>query len=91
MKTWKFAAALTLSMAVIAGYAVAQPGNGPGRGIKCQQRFATLDTDKDGKVTFQEFMAVQHPNGDDYAKQMFASKDTNKDQVLTAAEFCPRR
>jgi hypothetical protein len=91
MKIWKVAAVLILSTAMFAGYAVAQPGSGQGRGMKCQQRFTTLDADKDGKVTFLEFMSVQHPRGEEYARQMFAAKDTNKDRVLTAAEFCPRR
>jgi hypothetical protein len=95
MKTWKLAAALTLSMALIAGHAVAQPGNGPGkgqgRGMGCQQRFATFDADKDGKVSLQEFMAVDHPRGDDQAKQMFAAKDADGDGLLTTAEFCPSR
>jgi len=91
LKMWKLAAVLALSMALAAGYALAQPGNGPGRGMKCQQRFATLDADKDGKVSLAEFMSVDHPRGDDQARQIFAAKDADGDELLTAAEFCPRR
>jgi hypothetical protein len=87
MKVVKIAV-VALSIALIAGYALAQPASRPGRGMRCPQRFAQLDVNKDGHVTLAEFMAVQHPRGSDYAKQMFASKDANKDGVLTAAEFC---
>jgi hypothetical protein len=88
MKLWK-TAALALIIAFAAGVAIAQPGNGQGRGMRCGQRFAELDANKDGKVTLAEFMAVQHPQGDAYAKEMFGSKDANGDGTLTAAEFCP--
>ncbi|MCI5207899.1 MAG: EF-hand domain-containing protein [Candidatus Electrothrix sp. ATG2] len=94
MKGWKVAAAVVLSMVILAGYSFAQPGNGPGRGqgrgMKCIERFSSFDTDKDGKVTFTEFMAVSHPRGDEQAKAMFEAKDTNKDSILTQEEFCPR-
>ncbi|MCI5210594.1 MAG: EF-hand domain-containing protein, partial [Candidatus Electrothrix sp. ATG2] len=94
MKEWKVAAAVVLSMTVLAGYSFAQPGNGPGRGqgrgMKCIERFSALDTDKNGKVTFEEFMAISHPRGDEQAKAMFKAKDTDNNEELTQAEFCPR-
>ena len=40
---------------------------------------AMMDTDKDGKVTKEEFMAAH--------EKMFAAKDTNKDGSLDAAEM----
>lgn len=83
-------AVLALSLALITGSAMAQPGNGPGRGMMCMQRFASFDANNDGKVTLAEFLALPHPRGNDVAEQMFASKDTNGDKVLTAAEFCPQ-
>jgi hypothetical protein len=93
MKGWKVTAAVVLSIAVCAGYSFAQRGNGPGRGMGrgmgCIERFAALDTNGDGVVTFAEFMAVSHPRGDDQAEAMFKSKDANGDEVLTQAEFCP--
>lgn len=81
-------AAFALIIALAASPVLAQR---QGAGMKCPQRFAELDADKDGKVTLAEFLAVQHPRGSDFAKEMFASKDANGDGVLTAAEFCPGR
>ena len=85
-KTTTMVIALSVTL-LFAGYnSFAQ---GPGRGMRCLQRFAELDTNKDGNVTFSEFMAVSHPRGDDQAKAMLKAKDTNNDGVLTQAEFCP--
>jgi hypothetical protein len=93
MKALKTAIAVALTMTLFAGYSFAQPGNGPGRGtgrgVKCLERFAALDTDKSGDVTFAEFMAVDHPRGEDQAKATFEAKDTDKDGKLTQSEFCP--
>ncbi|WPD22564.1 MAG: EF-hand domain-containing protein [Candidatus Electrothrix aestuarii] len=86
MKALKTAIALALTLTLFAGYSFAQ---GQGRGPRCQQRFAELDTNKDGKVTYSEFMAVSHPRGEEQAKAMFEAKDSNKDGELTRAEFCP--
>ncbi|WP_417912865.1 RNA polymerase subunit sigma-70 [Candidatus Electronema sp. TJ] len=79
-------AVFALSIALAAVPALAQRQGG---GMRCFQRFAELDADKDGKVTLTEFLSVQHPRGSDFAKQMFTSKDANGDGALTAAEFCP--
>jgi hypothetical protein len=86
MKGWKVTTVVALTITMLGGYSFAQ---GQGRGMRCPQRFAELDTNDDGKVTFTEFMAVPHPRGDEQAKAMFAAKDTNKDDVITLEEFCP--
>ncbi|MCI5139430.1 MAG: hypothetical protein D3922_13690 [Candidatus Electrothrix sp. AR1] len=86
MKGWKITTVVALAITMFAGYSFAQ---GQGRGMRCPQRFAELDTNNDRKVTFTEFMAVPHPRGEEQAKDMFTAKDTNKDGVLTSAEFCP--
>jgi hypothetical protein len=86
MKVLKTAIAIALTMTLFAGYSFAQ---GPGRGVRCLQRFADFDTNKDGKVTYSEFMAVSHPRGEEQAKATFKAKDTNNDGELTQAEFCP--
>jgi hypothetical protein len=76
----------------IAGMAFAQ-GGGQGKGgqgaapmMGCQQRFDSLDTDKDGKVTKDEFMKAPHQRG--YPEQMFKTMDANGDGSLTKDEFC---
>ena len=86
MKALKTAIAVALTMTLCAGYSFAQ---GQGRGARCLQRFADLDTNKDGKVSYSEFMAVAHPRGEDQAKAVFEAKDTDKNGELTQAEFCP--
>ena len=76
----------------IGGIAFAQ-GGGQGKGgqgaapmMGCQQRFDSLDTNKDGQVTKEEFMAAPHHRGN--AEQMFKTMDVNGDSSLTKDEFC---
>jgi hypothetical protein len=76
----------------IAGIAFAQ-GGGQGKGgqgaapmMGCQQRFDSLDTNKDGQVTKEEFMATPHQRGN--PEQMFKTMDANGDGSLTKDEFC---
>jgi hypothetical protein len=54
--------------------------------MKCQERFDALDTNHDGVVTMDEFMAVKHPGG--RAQEIFTSRDINGDGKLTKEEFC---
>ena len=76
----------------IAGMAFAQ-GGGQGKGgqgaapmMGCQQRFDSLDTNKDGQVTKEEFMAAPHQRGN--PEQMFKAMDVNGRGYLTKDEFC---
>jgi hypothetical protein len=64
---------------------VGQPGQ-PAPRMMCQDRFDAMDTNHDGAVTKEEFMAVSHPGGRE--KNVFKSRDTNGDGVLTKDEFC---
>jgi hypothetical protein len=54
--------------------------------IGCQQRFDSMDTNKDGKVSKDEFMAAPHQR--DNPEQMFKAMDVNGDGNLTRDEFC---
>lgn len=54
--------------------------------MQCQEKFAELDVDKDGKVTFEEFAAISHPGGQ--AELIFKARDKDADGVLTVEEFC---
>jgi len=54
--------------------------------LRCQENFKAMDTDKDGKVSMQEFKAVKHPGGN--ADEIFKHRDANKDGFLTLEEFC---
>jgi hypothetical protein len=75
----------------IVGIAFAQ-GSGQGKGGQgapmtgCQQRFESMDTNQDGKVTKEEFMAAPHGGG--YPEQMFNAMDANKQGNLTKDQFC---
>ena len=77
-----FASVLTLVVGTHNGFA--QERRIPGMG--CESRFAQMDSNKDGKVTLQEFNAVPHPEGK--AEMIFRLKDTNRDGALTKKEFC---
>lgn len=74
-----------------AGMVLAQ-GGGQGKGgqgapmTACQQRFDSMDTDHDGKVTKEEFMAAPHGRG--YPEQMFSAMDVNKQGFITKDQFC---
>jgi len=62
-----------------------QPGQRAPR-MMCQDRFDAMDTNHDGVVTRDEFMAVRHPRG--HGEKVFQARDTNGDGVLTKDEFC---
>jgi hypothetical protein len=55
-------------------------------GMMCQDRFNSLDKNKDGNVDKDEFMSIQHPGGN--AENIFISRDSNGDGILTRDEFC---
>ncbi|MGV8073864.1 MAG: EF-hand domain-containing protein [Syntrophobacteraceae bacterium] len=61
----------------------------PAPRMMCQDRFDTMDTNRDGTVTKEEFMAVRHPKG--HSEEVFKSRDTNGDGALTKDEFCAGR
>lgn len=79
------------TMFFIAGMAFAQ-GAGQGQSAQgaprmgCQERFDSLDTNKDGQVTKEEFMAVPHYRGN--AEEMFKAMDVNGHGYITKDEFC---
>ncbi len=77
-----------LSCAVIIGMsdAFAQRRHAPM--MKCEDHFTSLDANKDGSVTLEEFSAVRHPRGN--AKDIFKMRDANSDGSLTVEEFCER-
>ncbi len=76
----------TLAVFLAAGTAFAQ-GMGAGQG--CQERFKALDTNHDGKVTREEFMAA--PHNMNHAEQMFNSMDVNGRGYLSEDDFCSGR
>ena len=81
-----------LTVLFIAGYALAQGGS-QGKGgqgaapmMGCQQRFDSMDTNKDGQVSKDEFLAAPHQR--DNPEQMFKAMDVNGRGYLTRDEFC---
>ncbi len=71
MKWHKSMMIVLITLVVVAkvgiGWAVDQNQSGqPGSGVPrmmCQDRFDAMDTNHDGVVTRDEFMAVRHPGG----------------------------
>jgi len=63
-----------------------QVGQQPAPRMMCQDRFDVMDTNRDGVVSRDEFMAVQHPGG--RGEEVFKSRDKNGNGVLTGEEFC---
>jgi hypothetical protein len=77
----------------IAGIAFAQ-GAGQGKGgqgaapmMGCQQRFDAMDTNKDGQVSKDEFLAAPHQKSGN-PEQMFKAMDVKGRGYLTKDEFC---
>ncbi len=70
-----------LSMA----FAQGQSGQSSPR-MGCQQRFDSMDTNHDGKLTKEEFMATPHHRGN--AEQIFTAMDVNGQGFLTKDQFC---
>ena len=52
--------------------------------------FATLDANKDGKVTKEEFLAALPADQKSVGERVFAARDANKDGVITRDEMAPR-
>jgi hypothetical protein len=71
----------------VSGLAFAQGKGGQGAPrLGCQERFDALDTNKDGQVTQDEFLAAAHHRGN--AEQMFKAMDVNGRGYVTKDEFC---
>ena len=61
-------------------------GQGAGQMMGCQQRFDAMDTNKDGQVSKDEFMAALHHR--DNPEQMFKTMGVNNNGYMTKEEFC---
>jgi Ca2+-binding EF-hand superfamily protein len=86
MKTLKLFLGVILAIAVITSISNVSAQKHPRHEMKCEDNFTKMDTDKDGKVSLKEFMAVKHPGGN--PEDIFKSRDTDKDGSLTREEFC---
>ncbi len=76
----------------IAAMVSAQGQSGQGKGgqsaprLGCQERFDAMDTNHDGKLTKEEFMAAPHRGCD--PEQMFTAMDGSGRGYITREEFC---
>ena len=72
---------------LIAGTSFAQWQGGQGSTkVSCQERFDALDTNHDGKLTMEEFMAAPHHRGN--PEERFKAMDVNGHGYITKEEFC---
>ncbi len=69
--------------AIVASPALAQP---PGGGRGGLPDFATMDANKDGKVTKEELTASLPEQAKQFADRIFDSRDTNKDGSISKEE-----
>jgi hypothetical protein len=88
MKNFRLAVpAKLMTVFFVAGIALAQGcGQDPPPMMGCQQRFEAMDTNKDGQVSKDEFLATPHQR--DNPEQMFKTMDVNAHGYLTKDEFC---
>ncbi len=59
--------------------------------MMCPDRFKAMDTDKDGVVTKDEFMAGPHRGIGKPIEDAFTSTDADANGKLTVEEFCAGR
>jgi hypothetical protein len=82
--------AVSVTAFLIGGMASAQWQGGQGAPkMSCQERFDALDTNHDGKLTKEEFMAAPHHRGN--PEEMFKAMDVNGHGYITKEEFCSGR
>ena len=82
--------AVSMTAFLLGGMASAQWQGGQGAPkMSCQERFDALDTNHDGKLTKEEFMAAPHHRGN--PEEMFKAMDVNGHGYITKEEFCSGR
>jgi len=81
MKVNKFAVmgAVAVSMILASGVAMAEDSSSSGKGNRGEAMFKKMDTNSDGKVSLEEYLAK--------AKTRFEKKDANSDGYLTMDEM----
>lgn len=84
-------AAVSALAAMIAAPAFAQPPGGGG-GMRMtpeerEARFVAADTNKDGKLSKEEFVASLPSQMADRVDQIFPMRDTDKDGFISKAEY----
>jgi Ca2+-binding EF-hand superfamily protein len=86
MKNSKMVILMMFAMVLlIAGMAFAQRH---GR-MSCEERFDTLNTSHDGKLTLEQLMAAPHHRGN--PEERFKAMDVNGHGYITKEEFCSGR
>jgi hypothetical protein len=80
-----------MAIAVSVGAVWAQQGqSGQSDGarpiMQCEEQFKVMDSNQDGLVTAEEFMAVGHKGM--HSSEVFQTRDENDDGALSKEEFC---
>jgi hypothetical protein len=92
-RKWMTGALVTVFVVLAGEYiSFAKPQGGliPLQKERCEDKFLSLDADKDHKVILEEFKAISD-KADGSAEKTFESRDANGDGFLTQGEFCARK
>lgn len=54
--------------------------------MQCEEQFKVMDSNQDGLVTAEEFLAVGHKGM--HSSEVFQTRDDNDDGALSKEEFC---
>jgi hypothetical protein len=80
-----------MAIAVSVGAVWAQQGqsgqaDSPRPIMQCEEQFKVMDSNQDGLVTAEEFLAVGHKGM--HSSEVFQTRDENDDGALSKEEFC---
>ncbi len=90
MKSFKVVLLVLLAVLFVSGMSFAATKGTSKQESKCDKEFVKADTDKDGKISLKEFLAIKKPKVKANTEVLFKEKDANTDGYLSKDEFCAK-